>query len=560
MSPLEISSDDDHSSEEGCMPSLGEGRITRDVKKKKELPSVATTIKTSDSVPKKVRGALNPDSPAYCCNICDKTFSKKWCWTRHQQRHLKLFHCQKCDKRFARKYDLVRHQATHTKTRPYKCDICDSRFKYDYDKLRHQRRMHAEVTYFECDICGKMFNYKSSIVDHLQVHSEAHEEHIDEDGQFPNLNARSSPQKLEDDGSCNAEVQYQKRFEDDPTSEDLRSCFSDPTKPTDYVFFNVVVDDNGVVSDISVNPQINYQLHRSASSANSNNEQFDKAHVGQTHRMEEVQVTTQLSNCNDELNVCQRNEQTFSSAGYSKPRENRVEGRITRCVKKKKELHSVSTTIQTSDSVPKKVRGVLMQDSPPYCCDICDETYSYKSCWTRHQRKHISKPFVCRMCKKPFARKYHLIRHRATHTEMKPYKCGICGARFKHDDNKLKHERYMHTEVACFECAVCGKMFNHKSSIINHLRVHSGQKPFRCQTCGTRFPLKGQLVSHQRMHSIEKKFKCRICDKLFKHQRDKTRHERLHEEGPRFECALCGKKYHQKHGLAYHINISRNCS
>ncbi|XP_065217239.1 zinc finger and BTB domain-containing protein 11-like isoform X2 [Planococcus citri] len=346
------------------------------------------------------------------------------------------------------------------------------------------------------------------------------------------------------------------QYLEDPASEDLQNCFSDLTKATNDEFLNLL-DDDEVANGISVSPQINCQLRGNDTFANSTNEQFIKAHVGQTMRMEQVQVTAQQPNCDDELDTCQRNGQASPSAGCSKRRKNGDEGRITRSAKKKKDLPSVDTSIQTSNSAPKKARGVLMRDSPPYCCNICDETFPDKSVLRLHKREH-KKPFVCPKCKKQFATKQGLFRHQASHSEKRPYKCGMCDTRFKHNRHKLEHERYMHTEVACFECAVCGKMFNHKSSIIQHLPVHSGQKPFRCRTCGTRFSRKDCLVRHKSTHSKEKIFKCRICDKLFKHQSDKTRHERLHEEGPRFECALCGKKYLHKHNLADHI--SYNCS
>ncbi|XP_065217244.1 zinc finger protein with KRAB and SCAN domains 3-like isoform X3 [Planococcus citri] len=386
---------------------------------------------------------------------------------------------------------------------------------------------------------------------------EAYVEHVDEDDQFPNLTA-VSPQKLSDNSPCNAEAQSQQRSEEvDLASEDLRNCFSDPMKATDYVFFNVVLDDNEVVTGIS--PQINHQLRRNDTATNLNNEQFDKAHVGQKLRMEQVQVTTQQPNCNDELNVCQRNGQASPSAGCSKRRKNGDEcRRITRSAKKKKELPSVDTSIQiTADTAPKKVKRVLTRDSPPYRCNICDKTFSKKRYCMRHQRDHV-KLLRCQKCEKSFARKSNLIQHEATHSEKRPYECGFCDSRFKHNRNKLQHERYMHTEVACFECAVCGKKFNFRESIIQHVRVHSGQKPFRCRTCDTRFSFKDQLVVHERAHSKEKKFKCRICKRLFKFQCSKITHERSHAEGPRFECAVCGKKYRQKRGLANHI--SSNCS
>ncbi|XP_065217297.1 zinc finger protein 286A-like [Planococcus citri] len=271
--------------------------------------------------------------------------------------------------------------------------------------------------------------------------------------------------------------------EEDSASKDSRNCFSNSTKATDDVFLNVL-DDNKVVSGISVSPQINRQLRKDDTAANSNNEQFHKAHVGKTVRKEQVQVTSEQPNCNNELNVCQRNGLGSSSAECTKRRENGDEGRITHSAKNKKELPSPATTIQTSDSVLKKVPEALTRDSPAYRCNICDKTFSKAWRWFQHPRDHL-KRFQCRKCGKRYALKWYFIKHQASHTEQKPYKCVICDARFKHYKSKLKHERRFHADATCFECVACEKMFNDKKSIIYHLRVDSGQKPpFRCQSCG----------------------------------------------------------------------------
>ncbi|XP_028288364.1 zinc finger and SCAN domain-containing protein 31-like isoform X2 [Parambassis ranga] len=137
-------------------------------------------------------------------------------------------------------------------------------------------------------------------------------------------------------------------------------------------------------------------------------------------------------------------------------------------------------------------------------------------------------------------------------TRKKQIPCTACGKIFKKNCELIDHMR-IHTGERPFSCNTCGKNFGRKYHLVSHMKIHTGEKPFSCKTCGKLFAQNSILRRHMRIHTGEKPFTCKTCGKKFGRSFCLTLHIRSHMGVEPFSCKTCGKSFKTSYKLTAHI-------
>ncbi|XP_066195932.1 zinc finger protein 131 isoform X6 [Sylvia atricapilla] len=149
------------------------------------------------------------------------------------------------------------------------------------------------------------------------------------------------------------------------------------------------------------------------------------------------------------------------------------------------------------------------------------------------QLSHMNNLFHCEKCNRSFKLFYHFKEHMKTHST-ENYKCDICNKRYLRESALRQHLTCYHLDEGgaskkqrpgkkIHVCQYCDKQFDHFGHFKEHLRKHTGEKPFECPNCHERFARNSTLKCHLTAcqsgagakKGRKKLYECQVCNSVF---------------------------------------------
>ncbi|XP_035828141.1 zinc finger protein 91 [Aplysia californica] len=230
-----------------------------------------------------------------------------------------------------------------------------------------------------------------------------------------------------------------------------------------------------------------------------------------------------------------------------------------------------------------------------YCEFAATDLFGLRS---HYNEKHPNDILTCQPCNQYFlslkaykihcSGRGHQLRLREQTGETKMHKCPVCDKRFLQESCCTLHLETVHRHASCeadlqrihkgkdlvtqlygdhvkqieslsndtsVSCPECGK-FVKKETLVEHLRLHTGERPYTCRFCPKSFAGRLTLRRHISTHLNMPLFICDLCGKEFKRNSHLLKHIRQHDfekKGEKHTCSVCKAWFYTPEELARHM-------
>ncbi|KPJ03936.1 Zinc finger protein 177 [Papilio xuthus] len=167
-------------------------------------------------------------------------------------------------------------------------------------------------------------------------------------------------------------------------------------------------------------------------------------------------------------------------------------------------------------------------------------------------KKSNEQTLHCKLCNRvlanPLTYKHHMQRHTGC-----DYICEHCGKGFPVCAELNIHRVSVHGTGPYLQCQHCPFKAPRKFDLIEHIRIHTGERPYTCDKCGLTFRRRGIWKKHVIYHN-EKKVQCTQCPRKFYQRTAMLAHaNNVHNRLYVYLCNKCGVTYAKSETLRRHL-------